>query len=365
MIALCEAPPRDIGALADRYNRKKLLITTQTLLGCLALIMGVLDHSDNIRPWHIYLMTFLSAAVGSCDGPARQALFPLLIPKPVLPNAVALNAILWKGAALLGPMLGGVAISLMGTSGAFYANAASFFVVVSALLMMRTSSPAADTGRHFAGEVKAGLSYVFSHNVILGVIVMEATTSIFGLDNALLTIFASDILRVGAHGFGLLQSARGLGAVLGSSFYIAYGQRPYQGKILLASALLYSIGFIIFGYSPSFLFSLLLLTFVGAMDTIWAAARSTILQWIAPERLRGRIMGIFQLSNQGLNPLGQVETGLLVPLFGARPATALGGITVAVVTLLTAWRLREVSRFRLERPLADRPDDPLRRKPMG
>ena len=206
--------------------------------------------------------------------------FPLLIPKSVLPNAVALNAILWKGAALLGPMLGGVAISLMGTSGAFYANAASFFVVVSALLMMRTSSPAADTGRHFAGEVKAGLSYVFSHNVILGVIVMEATTSIFGLDNALLTIFASDILRVGAHGFGLLQSARGLGAVLGSSFYIAYGQRPYQGKILLASALLYSIGFIIFGYSPSFLFSLLLLTFVGAMDTIWAAARSTILQWI-------------------------------------------------------------------------------------
>jgi MFS family permease len=353
------------GTLADRYNRKKLLITTQTLLGCLALIMGVLDHSDNIRPWHIYLMTFLSAAVGSCDGPARQSLFPLLIPKSVLPNAVALNAILWKGAALLGPMLGGVAISLMGTSGAFYANAVSFFVVVSALLMMRTSSPAAETGRHFASEVKAGLSYVYSQNVILGVIVMEATTSVFGLDNALLTIFASDILRVGANGFGLLQSARGLGAVVGSSFYIAYGQRPYQGKILLASALLYSLGFIIFGYSPSFLFSLLLLTFVGAMDTIWAAARSTILQWIAPERLCGRIMGIFQLSNQGLNPLGQVETGLLVPLFGARPATALGGITVAVVTLLTAWRLREVSRFRLERPLADPPHDPSRRKPMG
>ena len=98
------------------------------------------------------------------------------------------------------------------------------------------------------------------------------------------------------------------------------------------------------------------------MDTIWAAARSTILQWIAPERLRGRIMGIFQLSNQGLNPLGQVETGLLVPLFGARAATALGGIIVAAVTLLTAWRLREVPRFRLERPNFDRPDDRSGRK---
>ena len=161
-------------------------------------------------------------------------------------------------------------------------------------------------------------------------------------------------MRVGANGFGLLQSARGLGAVLGSSVYIAYGQRPTQGKILLTSALLYGVGFVLFGYSPSFILSLLLLTFVGAMDTIWAAARSTILQWIAPERLRGRIMGIFQLSNQGLNPLGQVETGLLVPVVGARSATALGGIIVAAVTLLTAWRLSEIPRFRLDRQTANR-----------
>jgi MFS family permease len=268
----------------------------------------------------------------------------------VLPNAVALNAILWKGAALLGPMLGGVAISLMSTSGAFYANAASFLAVVSALLLMETSSPGAQTRRHFASEVKAGLAYVYSQNIILGVIVMEATTSIFGLDNAILTIFASDVLRVGAHGFGLLQSARGLGAVIGSSLYIAFGQGPAQGRILLLSALLYGIGFVLFGYSPSFLLSLSLLAFVGAVDTIWAAARSTILQWLAPERLRGRIMGIFQLSNQGLNPLGQVETGLLVPVVGARLATAFGGIIVASVTLLIAWRLSEIPRFRIDRP---------------
>ena len=125
------------GALADRYDRKKLLLVTQTLLGILALLLGILDHSENIRPWHIYTITFFSAAVGSCDGPARQALFPALIPRTVLPNAVALNSILWKGAALLGPMLGGIAISLIGTSGAFYANAASFLVVIIALVLMR------------------------------------------------------------------------------------------------------------------------------------------------------------------------------------------------------------------------------------
>ena len=335
-------------ALADRYDRRKLLLTTQTLLGLLALSLGVLDHSDNIRPWHIYTITFLSAAVGSCDGPARQALFPSLIPREVLPNAVALNSILWKGAALLGPMLGGIAISLIGTSGAFYANAASFLAVIVALLMMRQHAVPSRQSRHILGEVKAGLSFVYSQNVILGVIIMEATTSIFGLDNAMLTIFASDILRVGANGFGLMQSARGLGAVIGSVLFITVGQRPYQGKILLTSALLYGAGFALFGLAPSFTLALLLLTFVGAVDTIWASARSTILQWLTPDRLRGRVMGIFQLSNQGLNPLGQVESGIVVPLMGARAATVLGGLIVSAVTISTALKLSEVARFNLD-----------------
>ena len=338
------------GALADRYDRKKLLLVTQSLLGILALLLGILDHSDNIRPWHIYTITFFSAAVGSCDGPARQALFPSLIPRTVLPNAVALNSILWKGAALLGPMLGGIAISLIGTSGAFYANAASFLVVIIALVLMKTHSMPSEQPRHIVEEMKAGMSFVYSQKVILGVIIMEATTSIFGLDNAILTIFASDILRVGADGFGLLQSARGLGAVIGSFLFITAGQRPYQGKILLTSALLYGAGFALFGLAPSFTLALLLLTFVGAVDTIWASARSTILQWLAPDRLRGRVMSIFQLSNQGLNPLGQVETGLLVPVVGARVATVIGGLIVSAMTIATSLKINELPRFTLDTP---------------
>jgi MFS family permease len=338
------------GAIADRYDRKKLLLTTQSLLAALALLLGVLDHSDTIEPWHVYAITFLSAAVGSCDGPARQAFFPSLVPQSVLPNAVALNSILWKGAALIGPTLGGIAISLMGTSGAFYANAASFLFVIIALLFMRTPSPAAEQKTQLGSEIHAGLNYVYSQKIILGVVAMEATTSIFGLDNAMLTIFASDVLRVGANGFGLLQSARGLGAVIGSSIFITLGQRPSQGKILLASAVFYGIGFGLFGIASSFTLCLVLLCCVGAADTIWAAARSTIVQWIAPDRLRGRVMSIFQLANQGLNPMGQLETGLVVPLIGARGTTVLGGTIVWLVTMLTAWRIREIPKFTLTNP---------------
>lgn len=342
------------GTFVDRYERRRLLLWTQVILGFLALGLGILDHSGNIRAWQVYLFTFVSAAVAAFDGPARQALFPLLVPREVLPNAIALNSLLWKGAALLGPTLGGVAISLMGTAGAFYANAASFLVVVAALLLMRTSSPAQDRRQDFLAATKAGYSYIVSQPLILGVMIMESVSSVFGLDNAMLTIFASDILRVGAHGFGLLQSARGLGGVIGSSFYIAMGQGPHQGRLLFMAAVLYGLGFALFGVSPSFLLSLGLLVFVGATDTVWSAARATILQMVTPERFRGRVMGVFQLSNRGLNPLGQTETGLVVPLIGAREATVFGGALVSLITLATAWMVPGILKFRLDQMMNER-----------
>jgi MFS family permease len=335
------------GTFADRYDRKRLLLWTQLALALLTLGLAVLDHSGSIQAWQIYAFTFISAAVGSFDGPARQALFPSLVPRSALPNAVALNSVLWKGAALIGPSLGGIAISLLGTSGAFYANAASFLAVVIALMMMRSYTPPAERSRDFFGEMKDGFTYMVSKPIILGVLVMEAVSSLFGLDNAMLTIFASDVFHVGAHGFGFLQSSRGLGAVIGSSLFIGMGQQPAQGKILTIAAILYGVGFAAFGVAPSFVLAIILLAMVGATDAIWSAARGTILQLTTPERFRGRIMGLFQLSNRGLHPLGQTETGLMVPLIGARETTVLGGLLVSAVTLMIAWRIPSIIRFRL------------------
>ena len=334
------------GTFADRYDRRKLMIFTEVVSGLLALALGLLDHSGRIEAWQIYLFTFLNAAVGSFDGPARQALFPNLVPRSALPNAVALNSLLWKGSALLGPFLAGIAISWMGTAGAFYANAASYAVVVCAILMMRVTSKGAGKSRSLLSETTEGFSYIVSRPVVLGVMVMEAAASGFGLNHTMLTIFASDILRVGAHGFGLLQSARGLGAVIGSSFYIGIGQRPYQGRILFISAILYGGAFALFGISSSFIWSLFLMAMIGTTDTIWGASRGTILQMTTPDNFRGRVMGVFQLSNRGLHPLGQVQSGLVIPLIGAPAATVLGGLLVSAITLLAAWKVPAIPRFR-------------------
>ena len=334
------------GTFADRYDRKRLLLWTQLALALLTLGLAILDDSGSITAWQIYAFTFISAAIGSFDGPARQALFPSLVPRSALPNAVALNSVLWKGAALIGPSLGGIAISLLGTSGAFYANAASFLAVVIALMMMRSYTPPAEKPHNFFGEMKDGFTYMLSKPIILGVLVMEAVSSIFGLDNAMLTIFASDVFQVGAHGFGFLQSSRGLGAVIGSSLFIGMGQQPAQGKILIVAAILYGLGFAAFGVAPSFGIAVLLLAMVGATDAIRAAARGTLLQIAPPQRIRGRIMGVFQLSNRGLHPLGQTETGLMVPLIGARETTVVGGLLVSAVTLMIAWRIPSIANFR-------------------
>ena len=143
--------------------------------------------------------------------------------------------------------------------------------------------------------------------------------------------------------------------MIGSSLYIAAGQRPDQGKILFSVALLYGAGFALFGLSTSFILCLLLIVFVGATDTVWGAARSTILQMITPEGFRGRVMGVFQLSNRGLNPLGQTETGLVVPLIGAREATFLGGILVSAITVATVWKIPAILKFRWDVPESPEP----------
>src|SRR5258706_4016607 len=346
------------GTFADRYDRRWMLLWTQVILGSLSLAVGVLDHVGHIQPWHIYTFTFLSAAVSAFDGPARQAMFPALVPRSALPNAVALNSLLWKGSALIGPSLGGVAISLMGTAGAFYANAASFLVVVITLLLLRIQAKVADKRpRHFMSETQEGFKYIVARPVILCLTVMEGIGSVFGLDHTMLTIFASDILRVGANGFGLLQSARGLGAVIGSSIYLAVGQKPYQGKIIFIAAIVYGLAFALFGVAPTMTLALLLMVFIGITDTVWGAARGTIMQMITPAKFRGRVMGVFQLSNRGLHPLGQVESGLLIPLIGARQATVFGGLFVSLVTLLTIWRVPAIAKFRWDQMAGEKDSD--------
>jgi MFS-type transporter involved in bile tolerance (Atg22 family) len=165
----------------------------------------------------------------------------------------------------------------------------------------------------------------------------------------MLTIFARDVLQVGASGLGFLQSARGLGAIVGSALLVTIGNGRSQGKILVYSAIVYGLSFALFGLSQYFFLSLVLIFVCGAADTIWGAVRSMILQTNTPDSLQGRVMGVFGLSSRGLSPLGQVETGFIVPVLGARETTFLGGSLVLCASLLTVWRVPAIFRFRTKK----------------
>ncbi len=341
------------GTLADRFDRRRVLLFTQTILMVLAIVLGVLDWSGQIKIWHVYGLTLMLAIVQSIDGPARQALVPSLVPRAAIANAIALNSMLWKSTMLLGPSLAGIAISTVGTDGAFFANGLSFLAVVVALLLMKTSSSGILATGGFLKELRYGLIFVRRQKIILAMMLMEAFSSVFGLDSAMLTIFAKDVLNVGAAGLGFLQSARGLGAVVGSALLVAAGGNRSQGKILLYSVVAYGTSFAFFGLSPYFTLSLALIFVAGAADTIWGAIRSTILQLNTPDNLRGRVMGVFGLSSRGLSPLGQVETGLVVPLIGAPNATFFGGALVLCASLFTLWCVPAVYRFRTKKQMTE------------
>ena len=355
------------GTLADRWNRRRLMLTTQVTLMLLAFLLGLLVQTGRVALWHIYALTLVSAIVGGVDAPARQSLFPSLVPSSVLPNAIALNSLLFKGTVIIGPALAGITITLIGTDGAFYANAASFLAVVLALILMKTPMAKPSLRKRFLADLQEGISYVVNQKMLLGIMCMEAVSSVFGLDQAMLTIFARDVLHEGAQGLGLLQSSRGLGAVTGSLILIFLGQPAAQGKLLLASAFLCAVSFALFGISNFFPLSLFMLFLVGASDTIWAATRNTILQVQTADQMRGRVMGVFSVSNRGLTPLGQVETGFVVPVLGARETTLLGGLIVALVTSITAWKIPAIYRFlwRQENLAAAQSNPPDEKDAMG
>jgi MFS family permease len=338
------------GTVADRFDRRRLLFITQIILMILALLLGLLAQTGHVKVWHVYGFTLLAAIVQSVDGPTRQALVPSLVPRSALPNAIALNSLLWKSTILLGPSLAGIAISTVGTDGAFYANAGSFLGVVIALYLMKSTSAGTVSAGGFLSDLQQGLSYVGQQKIILAIMLMEAFSSVFGLDPAMLTIFARDVLQVGASGLGFLQSARGLGAIVGSGLLVAIGNSRSQGKVLVYSAVVYGLSFALFGLSQYFVLSLALIFVCGGADTIWGAVRSMILQTNTPDYLQGRVMGVFGLSSRGLSPLGQVETGLIVPVLGARETTFLGGSLVLCASLLTVWRVPAIFRFRTKKP---------------
>ena len=345
------------GALADRYERKRILLIATALQMFASLILAWLAFTHSLTAWSIYLLTAANATVQAAGSPAQSALFPSLVPKSALGNAVAMHSILFRGSALIGPALGGIVIAVSGIAGAFAANALSYLLVVLTLPFVRTTSVGGVGKSHLMRNVVDGLAYVRSQPAICGALLLEGTVSFFSLNHVVLTVFAKDILQVGVSGFGLMQSARGVGSLAGALVIILMGNFRRPGRTLFVLGVFHVMTFLSFAYSHVWTLSLFLLVTSGLTDTVWGTTRNLIFQYSSTENMRGRVMSISQMTFRGLNHLGQAPTGLIIALVGGRWAVGLSGLTIGGALVWTNYLYPGLKRFILEpRPAEPQPE---------
>ncbi len=323
------------GALADRLDRRQLIVVSNAINALFPLGVGLLVALGLIEPWHLYLAGALSAVVDSFDLPARQALIPALVPRAQLMGALALTSSVRRGTGLVGPALGGVMVMWIGPAGAFFVNALGFACVMLAALAMHARPMRAKATANALAMVREGLDYVVHHRLLGTLIGVEAIVTLCTSYQGMLPIFADTVLGVGPGGLGLLFSAPGLGALVGSVGVASQGDVHNKGRLLLVSGLLFGATLVCFAYSSVFVLSLVIMVAVGLLDAVYGAVRNTIVQLAVADRFRGRVMSLHSLTHRGLGPSGNFVTGSLAAVVGAPNAVALLAI---VATVLVIWR---------------------------
>ena len=328
------------GVAADAFDRRRLMLLTQTIMALVAAVLAVLTFRGLSAVWPIYALAAASSAAGAFDLPARQSLVPTLVPRADLPNAISLNAIMTQLASVLGPASGGFVIGYAGLGWVYAFNAASYLMVIAALLMMRlderpanaTDDPA-PRGEFTLSAALEGLRFVFRSPLIRSTMLLDFFATFFSSATALLPIFAQDVLNVGARGYGWLYSAPAAGAVVTSAVMVPVVDRIHnRGKVLIAAVVVYGAATIAFGFSRHFWLTFACLAMTGMADTVSMVLRNLIRQLETPDRLRGRMMGVNMVFFVGGPQLGELEAGLVANWLGPVISVVSGGTGCLIAT---------------------------------
>ena len=323
------------GVLADRMNKRRLLVMTQSAMGFFALCLGILVATGTAELWHVYLLALGLGIASAFDAPARQAFVSELVPSSELPNAVALNSASFNLARLAGPGVAGLLIAAFGTAPAFLINAASFVAVIFSLIRMRSEQfqPVTLAPRE-KGQIKAGISYVLKRPdllMIFGLAFMIATFGLnFQLTNAMM---ATDVFGVGAGEFGLLGTIMAVGT-LGGALLAARRGKP-RLRYLLGGAVGFGVAAIIASLMPTFFWYAVMMVPVGLASLTFLNSANTTIQLGVDQAYRGRVIALYVVVVQGGTPIGAPLVGWLGTEFGARWSVG-GGAIISLIAGLIA-----------------------------
>ena len=332
------------GAVADRVPKRRMIMATQTALMLQAFVLALLCWSGHVRYWHVAVLAACYGLANTLDMPVRQAFVVQMVGgREDLPNAIALNSAMFNSARMIGPAVAGIVVARYGPAWAFGLNGLSFLAVILALAFMRTDGlPAAGERGPVGAEIAAGLRYARDTPRVAIVLGVLLCVSIFVFNhNVMVPLLARNVLRVDAHGFGLLMSSLGTGAVLGALAVALWGRTPPLRLVLVAA--LASAGLTaVLGGVRSFGWACAVLVLLGGAQIVFMASCNTSLQAQAPDHLRGRVMSIYAFFFAGVTPIGSFLMGSMAQGFGVRATYAIGGGLglAGILALSWAWARR-------------------------
>lgn len=327
------------GVAADRMDRRKLLLQTQSVLIVTALLMGALVASPFLHVWHIFLFTLITGVAWTITEPVRMSMIPGVVPKEDLANAVALNSGGFNLMKVIGPALGGALIAWFGAAENFFLQALAYSGVLAMIYSMHIPAQKFENKSKSAlGNLKDGFAYVWSTPAVLALMTLAYVPRIFAVPyQTLMPVFQKDVLQVGPEGLGLLMAAPGVGAVIAVLTLASLGSRiKRQGWLLVGSIVVLGGFLILFSQITWFPLALATLVLVGIFQMLFLASTATILQMMVPDELRGRVLSLYMLD-RGFMPLGALFAGTSAHFIGAPSTVAIMGAIVIVLTLVVAW----------------------------
>jgi MFS family permease len=344
------------GLVADRYNRRTIMFITQSASMLVAIALGLLTVSGDIKLWQIYGLTAVQAAAMAFDLPARQSLVPNLVPREDLPSAFSMQSISFSVGAIIGPALSGIVIGYLGQEYVYFINAITFLAVIVALLLMgnvEQSRPLVQKGfRAALLDIKDGVHFIRHQPLILSTMILDFIATFFSSANTLLPYFTQNILHVGEVAYGWLAAAQSIGAVFVGLVISQFHHLRRQGILLLGSVVVYGAATIVFGISAMYTVIFLALILMGAADSVSTIIRNTIRQLNTPDSLRGRMTSINQIFFMGGPQLGEIEAGAVAQFFGVPFAIVSGGIGTILGVWLIVSRWPALPRYNGDEPSA-------------
>jgi MFS family permease len=338
------------GVLADRYSKRRMLLVTQSLMGVLALALGVLVATGEVQLWHVFVLAGGLGAVAAVDAPVRQAFVSEMVGPGLLANAVSLNSTIFNGARLVGPAVAGLLIGAASgnTAPAFFVNAASFAFTIVALASLRTDElqPSPPVVRA-SGQLRAGLAYTWAHPDLVLAMVLAFVVGTFGFNyQVTIALMAREVFGLGAEAFGLLSTCFAVGSLSGALLSTRRSVRPRQ-RFLVGSTVVFGLFTVVAGLMPGYVAFAVLLVPTGAAALIFSVANNSFVQLGVDPQMRGRVMALYFMCFLGGTPVGAPLIGLISERLGAPWGLILGGAVCAVAGLVAAVVLARGRRVRL------------------